>query len=179
MRSGCAISLLLVFLTACGGVSPSSEAAPTASSADAASAETWFEVAGDVELRVEPATASIFTNRAGIVTLNVVSGREAIREHGRSHSVNLFFSRDFDPQPGTYPVKFAYRGEPNTLGGSFMGEELFSHDTEGEAEFTEFGEKIRVRFRFKTYSESEGSDDRRTVTVTGEAVCNRGDAFQP
>ena len=65
----------------------------------------------------------------------------------------------------------------NTLGGSFFGGGLFSHDTKGEAEFLEFGEQVRVRFQFTTYDKSEGEDGRRMVTVKGEAVCPLGDVF--
>jgi len=179
MRRFCTVLGLLAFSIACGGNSSSGEPQvnPDPEAPAVGVADTWFEVSGDANLRVEPATASLFTGRADIVTLNVVSGREAVQEHGRSYSANLFFSQSFDPQPGVYPIKFSYRGEANTLGGSFIGEGMYSHDTEGEAEFMEFGDTVRVRFRFTAYSTSAGDADRKSVTVTGEAVCARGDAL--
>jgi hypothetical protein len=54
---------------------------------------------------------------------------------------------------------------------------MFSHDTEGTAEFIEFGEQVRVRFEFKTYNKSEGTEGRQGVTVKGEAVCPWADIF--
>ena len=64
-------------------------------------------------------------------------------------------------------------------GGSFIGPKMrFSHDTEGEAEFLEFGDQVKVRFEFATYDKSEGKEGRAKVTVKGEAVCPRGDAFR-
>ena len=179
MRKFCTALWLTAFLIACGGAvsngEPQASAEPEAPAATAA--DTWFEVSGDVDLRVEPATASLFTGRADIVTLNIVSGPAAVREHGRSYSANLFFSQDFEAQPGTYPIQFSYRGAANTLGGSFIGDGMFSHDTTGEAEFTEFGDTVRVRYSFTTYSTSQGETNRSSVTVTGEAVCARGDVL--
>ncbi len=48
---------------------------------------------------------------------------------------------------------------------------LFSHDTKGTVEFVEFGERIKVRFEFQTFDESDGTGGRRGVTVTGEVIC--------
>lgn len=179
MRKFCTALWLTAFLIACGGgasdVESPSNAEPEAPAA--AAADTWFEVSGDADLRVERATASLFKGRADIVTLNIVSGPAAVRELGRSYSANLFFSQDFEARPGTYPIQFSYRGAANTLGGSFIGDGMFSHDTEGEAEFTEFGDTVRVRFSFTTYSTSQGETDRSSVTVSGEAVCARGDVL--
>ena len=145
--------------------------------APGSSAQTVFETSGDVTVTVDPATASLTKNRRGIRTLNITSAPASIRELGKSYSANLFFSREFDPKPGKYPVVFSYLNKQNTLGGSFFGGGLFSHDTQGEAEFLEFGEQVKVRFQFTTYDKSEGKDGRRTVTVKGEAVCPRGDVF--
>lgn len=141
------------------------------------SAQTVFETSGDVTVTVDPAAASLTKNRRGIRTLNITSAPASVRKLGKSYSANLFFSREFDPKPGKYPVAFSYLNKKNTLGGSFYGGGLFSHDTKGEAEFLEFGEQVKVRFQFTTYDKSEGSEGRRTVTVKGEAVCARGDIF--
>ena len=140
-------------------------------------AETLFETTGDVAVTVDPAAASLTKNRRGIRTLNITSAPASIRKLGKSYSANLFFSREFDPKPGKYAVAFSYLNKKNTLGGSFFGGGLFSHDTKGEAEFLEFGEQVKLRFQFTTYDKSEGKEGRRTVTVEGEAVCPRGDAF--
>jgi len=141
------------------------------------SAQTVFETSGDVTVTVDSAAASLTENRRGIRTLNITSAPASVRKLGKSYSANLFFSREFDPKPGKYPVAFSYLNKKNTLGGSFYGGGLFSHDTEGEAEFLEFGEQVKVRFQFTTYDKSEGSEGRRTVTVEGEALCPRGDIF--
>ena len=53
----------------------------------------------------------------------------------------------------------------------------FSHDTKGNAEFIEFGEQVRVRFEFEVFDGSEGTEDRRRVTVTGATICARADNF--
>ena len=55
---------------------------------------------------------------------------------------------------------------------------LFSHDTQGEAEFLEFGDQVKVRFEFTAYDKSEGKEGRAQVTVKGEAVCDRGDVLK-
>ena len=88
---------------------------------------------------------------------------------------NLFFSEEFESKPGKYPVRFSYLNKKNHLGGSFIGESMFSHDTHGEAEFLEFGDQVKARFEFKVYNKSEGAEGRQRVTVKGEAVCPRGD----
>ena len=121
---------------------------------------------------------TLFKNRANIVTLNLVSTTAAIRKMGRSYAANLFFSRQFEPKPGKYPIEFGYLSERDTLGGSFVARgPAFSHDTKGEAEFLEFGEQVKVRFEFQVADKSEGEEGRQVVTVRGEAVCPRGDAI--
>jgi hypothetical protein len=139
---------------------------------------TRFSVSGDLTVSVEQATATMLRIRGKIPALTIQSAPASIRKLGKSYSVNLFFSNEFDPKPGTYPVQFGYRGEANTLGGSFMGGgSRFSHDTEGTAEFVEFGEQVRVRFEFRVFDKSEGTEGRRGVTVRGEATCARADIF--
>ena len=184
MRKFLLVFLLLALVTGCqSGNSPqrsqdTSQSAVASSQVPAQRSSTYFEVAGDVNVTVDEATATLFKNRRNIWTLNVVTTTASIRRLGRSYAVNLFFSREFDPQPGKYPVRFSYPNKKNTLGGSFIGPKMrFSHDTEGEAEFLEFGEQVKVRFEFATYDKSEGKEGRAKVTVKGEAVCPRGDAF--
>ncbi len=110
--------------------------------------------------------------------LTIVSSPVSIKKLGRSYSVNLFFSNKFDPKPGIYPVEYSYRSKPNTLGGSFLQRgKMFSHDTKGSADFIEFGEKVKVHFKFQVFDKSEGTVGRQGVTVEGEAVCDRVDIF--
>jgi len=176
------VSMMLVLLTSgvtCGIASASGPAgAATETPPASESAGTHFVVSGDVSASVDEATASLVKIRGTIPALTITSAPASIKKHGKSYSVNLFFSKDFDPQPGTYPVQFSYRSSPNTLGGSVITREgRFSHDTEGSAEFLEFGERVKVRFEFQTFDASEGSEGRRGVSVKGEAVCDRADIF--
>jgi len=143
-----------------------------------AAGRSHFSVSGDVTVSVEEATATMLKLGGKIPAMTIVSAPASSKKHGRSDSVNLFFSNEFDPKPGTYSVQFSYRGTANTLGGSFMVKGgRFSHDTEGTAEFIEFGEQVRVRFEFQVFDESEGAEGRRGVTVQGEAICAGIDIF--
>ena len=145
---------------------------------DVAKSDTFFTVSGDVVVSVDEATAQMVRIRDKIPALTISSAPASIKKLGSSYSVNLFFSNDFEPKPGTYPVQFSYRKHANTLGGSFIKRGgMFSHDTQGTAEFVEFGEQVRVRFQFETFDKSEGSEGRQAVTVKGEAVCPREDIF--
>lgn len=152
-----------------GGLEPTTVAAADGES------ETYFVVNGAINATADPALVALVKNRAGIWTLNLVTSRSVARETGRSYGVNLFFSRQFDGRPGAYPVQSDYAGSVNALGGSFVGDEVFSHDTAGEAEFLEFGAQISVRFEYTTYSANDRDPDRKSVTVSGEAVVPRGE----
>jgi len=144
----------------------------------AESSDTFFAASGDVTVTVDEATATMTKIRDRIPAITIISAPASVQKLGSTYSVNLFFSDDFDPKPGKYPIEFSYRRQVNTLGGSFRGSgTTFSHDTKGTAEFTEFGEQVTVRFEFETFDESEGKEGRRGVTVKGEAVCARADIF--
>lgn len=165
-------SLILFVLL---GVGACSAEAPQATRSD-----TFFSVSGDVTVNIDEATATLTMIGGQIPAMTIVSSPASIRKHRSSYSANLFFSDDFTPKPGTYPIEFSYRKQANTLGGSFLQRgDMFSHDTKGTAEFVEFGDRIKVRFRFQTFVTSAGSADRRSVTVVGEAVCDcpLSDAF--
>jgi hypothetical protein len=158
---------LLLVLSAFFGVSACAEEATEATKSD-----TFFDVSGDVTVSIDEATATMTKIRGLIPAMTIISTPASVKKLGTSYSVNLFFSNDFEPKPGTYPVEFSYRTLTNTLGGSFMQRgSLFSHDTKGTAEFVEFGERVKVRFEFQTFDKSDGSEGRRGVTVKGEAVC--------
>lgn len=139
---------------------------------------TFFSVSGDVEVVVTEATAQMVKIRDRIPAITIVSAPASIRELGTSYSVNLFFSSDFDPKAGEVAIEFSYIRKTDTLGASFRQRgATFSHDTKGTAEFIEFGEQVRVRFEFEVFDGSEGTEGRRRVTVTGEAICARADIF--
>ncbi len=139
---------------------------------------TFFSVSGDVEVVVTEATATMVKIGGRIPAITIVSAPASIRELGTSYSVNLFFSRDFDPKAGEVAIEFSYTQKTDTLGASFRQRgATFSHDTRGTAEFTEFGEQVKVRFEFEVFDETEGTEGRRRVTVTGEAICARADIF--
>ena len=101
MRNLMAICLLVTFFVACSSPSdspPAQSAAPAGGRSD-----TYFQASGDVEVNVDDAEATLFKNRANIVTLNIVSTTAAIRKMGRSYAANLFFSRQFEPKAGQVP----------------------------------------------------------------------------
>ncbi len=50
---------------------------------------------------------------------------------------------------------------------------VLSHDTQGEAEFSDEGDRVRVVFSFSVASAGEGAADRQVVTVEGEALFDR------
>ena len=142
------------------------------------SADTFFTISGDITVTVAEAAAEMTKIRDRIPAITIISAPASVQKLGSTYSVNLFFSSDFDPRPGKYPIEFSYSRQVNTLGGSFRGNRTtFSHDTKGTAEFIEFGEQVKVRFEFEVFDESEGTETRQRVTVKGEAVCARADIF--
>lgn len=140
--------------------------------AEAVKSDTFFTVSGDTAVTVDDAEAEMRKIRGKIPAMIISSAPASIKKLGTSYSVNLFFSNDFEPKPGTYPIEFSYRKASKTLGGSFMQRgNMFSHDTQGTAEFVEFGEQVKVRFEFQTFDGTGGTEGRQSVTVKGEAVC--------
>ena len=129
-------------------------------------------------MTVGEATAEMTKIRDRFPAITIISSPASVQELGSTYSVNIFFSSDFELAPGEYPIEFSYRSQANTLGGSFRGNgTTFSHDTNGTAEFIEVGDRVKVLFEFETFDQSEGSEDRRRVTVKGEAICARADIF--
>ena len=60
------------------------------------------------------------------------------------------------------------------LGSSLVAAgKVHSHDVEGQAEFADQDEQIRVVFSFRAANADAGKPDRVVVTVTGEAVFDR------
>ena len=138
---------------------------------------TFFNVSGDVAVSVDEATATLTKIAGKFPAMTIISSPASIKKLGSSYSANLFFSNNFTPEPGVYPVAFSYRKKINTLGGSFLQRgKMFSHDTKGTAEFTEFGDQVKVRFEFEVFDSSDGAE-RRGVTIKGEAACAYADIF--
>lgn len=139
---------------------------------------SFFTVTGDVDVEIEAATATMTKIAGRFPAITIISTAATTRKLGGSHSVNLFFSNDFSAKPGSYPIRFSYRKQANTLGGSvMMPGNRFSHDTVGTAYFLEFGEQVKVQFEFKTFNKSEGVEGRQSITIKGEAICDRVDIF--
>ena len=119
------LAALLALAAGCqsdGSSQGSQYASPSASARSQPPAQrssTYFEVAGDVTVAVDDATATLLKNRRNIWALNMVSSPAAVKRLKRTYGVNLFFSRKFDPKPGKYPVQFSYLTRKNTLEGSF------------------------------------------------------------
>ena len=173
--------LLIVVLLGFGGVGCSEQQGDPALApveASASQSATHFSVSGDVNVSVDDATATLTKIRGMIPAMTILSTPASIKKNGKSYSVNLFFSDGFEPKPGTYPVAFSYRKKTATLGGSFLnGGRIFSMDTKGTAQIIEYGDEIKVRFEFEVFNESEGDEDRKGVTIKGEAVAAMADIF--
>jgi len=142
--------------------------------------ENWFEVERAHTGKYEVSSSISFNSMGKVWILRLVTPREYRKQHGSGFSVNLFFSKDFTPATGTFPVKFQYRGAKDTLGGSFIisgeGRDRFSFHTDGEVVFTEFGEQIKGHFGFTTQDGTK--EDSESVTVKGAFSCPRGDALK-
>ena len=133
-----------------------------------------YTIDGHVSTEVVDAPASLAYNQAGKVWILT-----AVKDRYR---VSLFFSQDFTPATSTFPVRYQYRGEKDTLGGSVIvptGEgrktRMYSHDTEGEVTFETFD--ARAVGTFKTYDGYK--DPRNDVTAQGSFdVAMPADAFE-
>ena len=150
---------------------------PTSLESDTAS----FNITGDIEAVVDDATSFVSEiTRLKIWKLTVTSPSSYKEESGHSIMVNLFFSRNFEPKPGTYPIQFSYLNAENAMGGSVVimgdGMTMYSHDTEGEVTFEAFDDRLTGSFHFVSY---DGSDeDRHEVSVEGMFDCERGEALK-
>lgn len=181
-RQGSCLRLLSVALAfnflavACG--EKQSDAGVQEDAAPTSKGETFFVTDGDVKVSVDDATATLVMIRGTIPAMTIVSSPASIKKLGQSYSTNLFFSSDFELQPGTYPVAFSYRKKTNTFGGSYVQRgAMFSHDTQGTVEVLEVGDKVKLRFSFTAYETSGGEGERRKVTIKGQAVTDMVDIF--
>ena len=140
----------------------------------ALAADSSFRLSGDLDVEVSEADTSLIKIRRKIPAINVISSPAMIKQLGKTYSLNLFLPDGFQAAPGTYPIDFAYRGKPDTLGASVVAAgKVLSHDTQGEAEFSDEGDRVRVVFSFSVASAGEGAADRQVVTVEGEALFDR------
>jgi len=142
---------------------------------------TSFTITGEIEVSVEDATSFVSEiTRLKIWKLTLTSPPSYKAENGHNIVVSLFFSRNFEPKPGAYPVQFSYLNAENAMGGSVViiggGTTMYSHDTEGEITFDVFDERLIGSFHFVSY---DGSDeDRHGVSVEGTFDCERRDALK-
>ncbi len=102
------------------------------------------------------------------------------RETRESYNVNIFFSRDFQPKAGTFPIKFSYLNKKDTCGGSFIfrkdknsRSKMLSTATNGTLTFETFGEKVKGTFK---YDVTDGKELKETVS--GSFELERGNAFK-
>ena len=139
--------------------------------------ESHFKYKGFVNGEVVKGTANFyFMKSTKIWRLSQGKFNKNPRE---SYQVNIFFSRNFHPKAGTFPIAFSYLNKKDTCGGSFSfrtkeGKRgLFSHDTKGKLTFEKFTEKVKGTFNM------EVNDGRgKTVEVLGSFELELGDAFK-
>ncbi len=140
-----------------------------------------LEINGAFEADLQETNAQlVFNQRASIWMLQIRSRREYKKQHGSGFTANLFFSRKFDAASDTYPIRFQYLSSSDTLGGSVIvsGKKrvVFSHDTEGTANFAAFDERVEGSFEFFAYSGSK--EPRQKISVKGTFSCPRGEALK-
>lgn len=140
--------------------------------------ESNFKYKGFINGEVVKGTVKFsFMERLGIWHLSMGKFQKKPRE---SFYVNIFFSRDFSPRVGTFPIAFSYLGKKDTCGGSFSFRKevegkrgLFSHDTKGELTFEIFSEKAKGIFYMEV-----GDGKGNKVNVSGAFDQQLGDAFK-
>jgi hypothetical protein len=140
-----------------------------------------FETSGAVKVKIDKPKVSIFFNKAiKIWMLQLKTPSDYKKKHGAAYISTLFFSRNFTPGVGEFPIKFSYLNKENTLGGSFIvsgkKRNMFSFDTEGKITFTKFDDIIEGSYQLTTYDGSKA--DRQQVSVKGSFSLPRGDAFK-
>ncbi|MCP5104006.1 MAG: hypothetical protein GY950_11535 [bacterium] len=142
----------------------------------AAVGESSFKYKGFVSGEAANATARFsYMKRINIWHLSLSTFDKTTRERV---SVNIFFSRKFNPKSGTFPIAFSYLNKPGTCGGSFSFKKgnkrgRFSHDTKGEITFETFKEKAKGSFRMDVFDR-----DGKKIEVSGSFELEMGDAFK-
>lgn len=143
--------------------------------------QVGLTVDGAFNANVENATGQLFFNeRIGIWMLQVRSPREYKKQNGTGFTATLFFSKDFAPRTGEFPIKFNYLSRKDTLGGSLIASgkarAMFSHDTAGKVVFSKFDQQVKGSFEFSAFDGSK--EPRREVKVKGVVECPREGAFE-
>jgi len=144
---------------------------------EAKSGESNFKYAGYVAGNVTKGTADFhYMKRVNIWNLTLGRYGKSSRE---SYYARIFFSRDFIPKVGEFPIKFSYLNKKDTCGGSFIFREkngnkgFFSHDTKGTITFREFSNTVEGTFNMKV-KDGKG----KTVDIKGDFELERGEAFK-
>ena len=140
--------------------------------------ESNFKYKGFINGEAVKGTAQFsFMERIGIWRLSLGKYQKMPRE---SFYVNIFFSRNFHPKAGTFPIAFSYLNKKDTCGGSFSFRKkeegkrgLFSHDTKGELTFETFAEKAKGTFHMEV-----GDGKGKNMEVSGSFELELGDAFK-
>lgn len=138
--------------------------------------ESNFKFEGFINGEVINGTAQFeFMKAISIWNLSLGKYQKQPRE---SFYVRIFFSRDFHPKVGTFPIAFSYLNKKDTCGGSFSfrkGEKrgLFSHDTKGELTIETFAEKAKGTFNMEV-----GNSKGDKVKISGSFELQLGDAFK-
>jgi len=133
-------------------------------------ATSHYTLEGAVDGRFQDARCSLRFSKYGKVwTMQLVP------EDAYSPAANLFFSPKFGrPEPGEYPIAFAYRADPAALGGSVSADsETYSFDTDGAVNFSRFDHRVVGTFSF-----ASKSSDGAAVSASGAFDCPRGDALK-
>jgi len=144
---------------------------------EAKTGESNFKYVGYITGKVTKGTADFYyMKRIDIWNLTLGRYDKSSRE---SYYARIFFSRDFTPKVGEFPIKFSYLTKKDTCGGSFIFREKngnkgsFSHDTKGTITFREFSNTVKGTFSMKV-KDGEG----KTVDIKGDFELERGEAFK-
>jgi hypothetical protein len=142
-------------------------------------------ITGEYDAMFDDATASVaYISFAKTWAVQLRSPKAFRNEHGYGFLANLFFSRTFAADTGTYPVQFSYLNDANVFGASLAvmgkGRKIYSHDTRGEVVLsTVTDSRLAGTFRFVVFDGGESEEHRQSVAVTGSFDCERGEALKP
>ena len=139
--------------------------------------EANFQYEGTINGKAENATASFnYMKRINIWNLSM---RQFSKKPRENYNVNIFFSRNFTPATGTFPIAFSYLNKEATCGGSFIyklknGDKgFYSNDTNGSITFSEFSDIVKG-----TYSMEVHDRDGRKIKVSGSFELNSKEEFR-
>lgn len=131
-----------------------------------------FNIKGDKSLDISDAEVDMnYMKRIKIWHIFISTPANIYKKNGKKGTVHLFFSKNFDLKPGTYPIAFSYLNRKNTMGATFFYREnkkrtdRYTHDTKGDIIFTKVGDIIEGNFIFNVYSRDK---TKGSVNVTGK-----------